>query len=284
MFNSKEKMERRLEHIQVGDSDELVYVSKGIFDYFDQNNFPRLLAEYEFAKSRGARFFVGLYSTEIMERAKHIRPLKDKVTDQDRINLVESLDFVDGAFLIDSLDPRKVLQAIQDKILAQQSIGEVKPLATPKKYKVGYASGAFSNFHKGHAEHLKMMSEQCDTVIVAANSDRLIQEYKNKTATVPEELRREIIDHIKYVDKAIIVDEYDKVEAVKKIRENEGLSVDAIFVGSDWMGDPKWRSFESRLAELGVVVEFTDRPKDGISTTVIDKNKGSHKEFRPESR
>lgn len=50
-----------------------------------------------------------------------------------------------------------------------------------KKYEIGYASGGFDAFHKGHLEHIQEMKSQCKTIIIAANSDRLLTNgYKRK--------------------------------------------------------------------------------------------------------
>lgn len=255
---------------------EKAYVMRGIFDFFDEKNFTRLLAEYDEAKKHGAKFYVGLYTNDLMERLNKQRKLKKVVTDQDRVNLLEAVDFVDGAFLIPDIRKGIVRDALELKILRQKNEppAEEPPM---KKYEIGYASGAFSNLHKGHVEHLKMMSEQCKTVIVAANSDELIQNYKHKTASVNEDMRRLILSHIKYVDMAIITNDYDKLKAIERVRELCGESFNAIFAGSDWKGDPKWVDFEKRLAQMGIDVVFTDRPENGISTTAIDKAKKSRK-------
>ena len=261
---------------------EKAYVMRGIFDFFDEKNFTRLLAEYEEAKKHGAKFYVGLYTNDLMERTHKVRNLKNVVTDQDRVNLLEAVDFVDGAFLIPELRKNGVRDALELKILRQKA--EPPKVEPPmKKYEIGYASGAFSNLHKGHVEHLKMMSEQCKTVIVAANSDELIQTYKKKNASVNENMRRLILSHIKYVDMAIITNDYDKLQAIERVRELCGKNFNAIFVGSDWKGDPKWVDFEKRLGEMGIDVVFTDRPENGISTTAIDKTKKARKKAKPEA-
>ena len=50
---------------------EKAYVMRGIFDFFDEKNFTRLLAEYEEAKKYGAKFYVGLYTNDLMERREY---------------------------------------------------------------------------------------------------------------------------------------------------------------------------------------------------------------------
>lgn len=258
----------------IRENGENIYFVKGRFDYFDKNNFSRLLKEYKKSVEENAKFYVGLYSDEILERTGHTRKLKGKVTNEDRIFLLESLDFVDGAFLINSLNSKIIETELKARLYEKMVKEDVHSrVSLDKKYDIGYASGAFSNLHKGHVEHLKEMKEQCKTVIVAANSDRLIREYKNKEATVDEESRRLILSHIKYVDMAIITDEYDKLKAVDKIRQLCGKQFDAIFVGSDWKGNDKWNDFKTKLSETGIDVVFTDRPENGISTTQIDRTK-----------
>ncbi len=251
-----------------------VFLVRGIFDYFDKNNFNRLLAEHEQAKKIGAEFFVALYSDEILEKVGHTRKLKGLVNDEDRIAMLEAIDFVDGAFIINSSKRQSVEESLKARMFEKMMEHKEEDSDVSKKYKIGYASGAFSNLHKGHIEHLRDMSKQCQTVIVAANSDDLIKNYKHKKVTVDEDTRRLILSHIKYVDMAIITDEYDKLKAVSKVRDLCGKEFDAIFVGSDWKGDPKWEEFQAKLSTMGIDVVFTDRPENGISTTKIDGAKG----------
>jgi glycerol-3-phosphate cytidylyltransferase len=255
---------------------ERVYLSRGILDYLDKNNFTRLLDEYKVAEEAGARFYVGLYSNDLLKKHRYARPLSEAITDEDRVELVESLDFVDGAIIIDEINRDKILSKLEYKMLLQRE-KEQEKIHAVKKYEVGYASGGFDHFHKGHNEHVKIMKSQCRTVIVAVNSDRLIGEYKHKVPEVDDQTRRLILSHNRYVDMAIITDEYDKLKAVEKVSELCGQSFNAIFAGSDWKGDPKWIEFEKKFSEMGIDVVFTDRPekesKGYISSTDIKKAK-----------
>ena len=258
---------------------EKVYVTRGIYEFLDEKNFHRLLRDYEEAKTYGAKFYVGLYSSELLEKHHDKRALSEFVTDQDRLNLVEAIDFVNGAFIIPNIKKGAVRDALELSFFRKQA--QKEPEEEPmKKYEIGYASGGFSNLHKGHIEHLKMMSEQCKTVIVAANSDNLIQNYKNKKASVPDTVRREILSHIKYVDMAIITDDYDKLKAIERVKELCGSSFNAIFAGSDWKGNKNWIEFERKLSEMGIDVVFTDRPENGISSTAIEKSKKKKKDAK----
>ena len=102
-------------------------------------------------KKENAKLYVGLYSDEVLERTNHKRRLKGKVTNQDRINMLEALEFVDGAFIINSLQ-RPIIETelkakLFEKEMRKQRIEEQEDSET--KYEIGYASGAFSNLHKG---------------------------------------------------------------------------------------------------------------------------------------
>lgn len=260
-----------------------IYVTRAICDYFSKATFLRLLEESKYAIQNNAEFYLGLYSDDLLEHLGKNRIFKGTISDEDRINLAEALDFVDGAFLINSLDKNLISSELDSKLLRQKEQQTSKHhMNIEKKYKLGYASGAFSNFHKGHMEHLRDMSKQCEKVIVAANSDRLIREYKHKISSVDEKTRRLILSHIKYVDIAIVTDDYDKIKAIDKVRNICGEQFEAIFVGSDWKGSSNWKDFEQRLNEYGIDIVFTDRPKDGISTSKIDSSKA--KKIEPEER
>ena len=258
---------------------EKVFVTRGIYEYMNKANYDLLCGAYKEAQKHKAKLYIGLYSNALLKKFGKGKEISNLVSDSDRINLVEAFDMVDGAFIIDSFDQKTIREACNLRLLKRRNeILESSYMpTTTKKYEVGYASGGFSNLHKGHIEHLQEMRKLCKTVIVAVNSDELLQNYKNKKASVSEEVRREILSHVKYVDLAIITNDYDKTKAVDRIRDIVGQPFNAIFVGSDWKGDPKWDAFESDLGKRGIDVVYTDRPKNGISTSKIDKMKSEKK-------
>ena len=133
-----------------------------------------------------------------------------------------------------------------------------------KKYKIGYTQGTFDMFHVGHLNIINNAKEQCDTLIVGVNSDKLVEEYKNKKTIINENDRARIVESIKGVDKAIIADTLDKVVAYKN------LSFDAIFIGDDWKNDERWLKTKKNMKKQGIDVVFLQHT-DGISTTDIRK-------------
>ena len=137
-----------------------------------------------------------------------------------------------------------------------------------KKYKIGYTQGAFDMFHIGHLNLLRNAYDQCETLIVGVNSDALVSRYKSKRTIIPEQERLEIIRAIKYVDHAMLVETLDKSE----IREQ--VKFDAVFIGSDWKGSPRWEQTEKDLMQFGVDVVYLAYTQGTNSTLLREKLDG----------
>lgn len=131
-----------------------------------------------------------------------------------------------------------------------------------KKYKIGYTQGTFDMFHIGHLNLIRQAKEQCEVLIVGVNSDRLVNEYKNKVPVINESNRAEIVNALKYVDKVIICDSLDKCIVWKIVK------FDAIFIGDDWKGNLRWIQTEKELSPLGAKVVYL-KHTDGISSTIL---------------
>lgn len=134
-----------------------------------------------------------------------------------------------------------------------------------KKYKVGYTQGVYDMFHIGHLNLLNHAKEQCETLIVGVNSDGLVLEYKHKQPVIGEEDRRTIVENIKAVDRAIIVDTLDKTRIWQELR------FDAIFIGDDWKGNPRWEQTGRDLAELGADLVYLPYTRDVTSTLLREE-------------
>ena len=131
-----------------------------------------------------------------------------------------------------------------------------------KKIIIGYTQGTFDTLHYGHIRLLKNAKKYCDYLVVGVNSDRLVLEYKNKETIVKEAERKEIVESIKYCDKAIVVDSLDKIDKAKTI------GFDICFIGSDWQNNPRWIETEKNLKQIGVKVVFLPYTK-GISSSIV---------------
>lgn len=131
-----------------------------------------------------------------------------------------------------------------------------------KKYKIGYTQGVYDMFHIGHLNLINHAKELCEQLIVGVNSDELVCSYKHKETVIKEEDRAEIVRNIKAVDKCVIVKTLDKLELLNQIH------FDAVFIGSDWYGNPRWMQTKEELAKHGVDVVFLPHT-EGVSSTML---------------
>lgn len=133
-----------------------------------------------------------------------------------------------------------------------------------KRYKKGYTQGVYDMFHIGHLNLINNAKKYCDYLIVAVNSDELVKEYKHKKPIISQEQRRYIIENIKAVDEAVVADTLDKIIQLKL------YEFDAIFIGDDWRGNPRWETTQKDLANYGVDVIFLPHT-DGVCSTELRK-------------
>ncbi len=131
-----------------------------------------------------------------------------------------------------------------------------------KKYKIGYTQGTYDMFHIGHLNLINHAKEYCDYLIVGVNSDELVRSYKQKSPVIVEQERAEIVRNIKAVDECVITSTLDKLDALEKYH------FDAIFIGDDWKGNPRWEQTRQELAERGVDLVFLHHT-DGVSSTQL---------------
>ena len=125
-----------------------------------------------------------------------------------------------------------------------------------------YTAGVFDMFHIGHFNLLRQAKEHCEILVVGVNSDVLVRQYKKKTAVISENERRDIVESVRFVDKAVIVSTLDKMDALKKYK------FDVLFIGDDWKGSERWVQTENEMNAVGVDVMYLSRTK-GISSTEL---------------
>jgi glycerol-3-phosphate cytidylyltransferase len=135
-----------------------------------------------------------------------------------------------------------------------------------KHFKIGYTQGVYDMFHIGHLNLINHAKEYCDYLIVGVNADDLVESYKHKIPVINQEERRIIVSNIKAVDESVIANTLDKVEAWEKIH------FDAIFIGDDWKGNPRWTQTEKDLEPYGAEVVYLPHT-DGVSSTILKPEK-----------
>ncbi|MCD8325711.1 MAG: adenylyltransferase/cytidyltransferase family protein [Lachnospiraceae bacterium] len=136
-----------------------------------------------------------------------------------------------------------------------------------KKYKKGYTQGVYDMFHIGHLNLLNHAKEYCDYLVVGVNSDALVESYKHKKPVIHENERKSIVENIKAVDEAVIVETLDKIEQLNN------FGYDVIFIGDDWKGNARWEETKRQLGDRGVDLIFLPYTH-GVSSTILRKEEG----------
>lgn len=132
-----------------------------------------------------------------------------------------------------------------------------------KKYKVGYTVGVFDLFHVGHLNLLERCKAMCDVLIVGVCDDAYVRDVKHKDPVIPEDERKRIVEALKCVDQAYIVD--FKVTDDKMLAY-ERFHFDVLFSGDDWKGSERYLRTEQQFKPYGVAIEYLPYTK-GISTS-----------------
>ena len=133
-----------------------------------------------------------------------------------------------------------------------------------EKYKVGYVAGVFDLFHIGHLNLIRRAKERCDFLIVGVLEDELVMRFKNKLPYIPFEERIQIVEAMKYTDRAVKVDitNIDKMDAWRAFR------FDCFFSGDDWKNEPSWIQDQKNLKEVGSNLEYFSYTKSTSSTKI----------------
>ena len=128
---------------------------------------------------------------------------------------------------------------------------------------IGYTTGVYDLFHIGHLNLLKNAKGMCDKLIVGVTVDELVA-YKGKKSMIPFEDRIELVRSCRYVDAAVPQYDMDKLTACNK------LGATFLFVGDDWYGTEKWKTYEEEFAREGIKIIYFPYTK-GVSSTQIQK-------------
>ena len=119
--------------------------------------------------------------------------------------------------------------------------------------------GTFDLFHVGHLrllERAKQLAGEGGTLTVVVSSDKFNRDEKNKSCTIPDVDRVEIVRALKCVDKVLLETSWEQ-----KRRDIIDNKIDIFVMGDDWKG-----KFDD-LADICKVVYLPRTPE--ISTTEI---------------
>ncbi|WP_071606388.1 adenylyltransferase/cytidyltransferase family protein [Luteipulveratus halotolerans] len=116
--------------------------------------------------------------------------------------------------------------------------------------RVGYAPGVYDLFHIGHLNVLRRARERCDHLIAGVVSDEMAEQAKGRRPVVPLAERLEIVQHISFVDEAVVETVPDKLATWRE------HPFDVIFKGDDWRGTAKGDKLERDFGGVGVEVAY----------------------------
>ena len=119
--------------------------------------------------------------------------------------------------------------------------------------------GTFDLLHYGHINLLKKAKEQGDYLIVALSTDDFNTYQKNKKTYFPFEVRKCLLEAIRYVD--LVIEEKNWEQKKTDVKKYD---VDVFVIGDDWEG-----KFDFLCEQCEVV--YLPRTPD-ISTTSIKKD------------
>lgn len=124
--------------------------------------------------------------------------------------------------------------------------------------------GTFDLLHFGHIRLLQRAAALGDYLIVALSTDEF-NAGKGKKSFYSYDVRKEMLEAIRYVDLVIPEDSWDQ-----KASDVDTYAVDVVVMGGDWEGSPR---FEYLRDHCDLV--YLDRT-EGISTTDVKArlNKG----------
>ena len=126
--------------------------------------------------------------------------------------------------------------------------------------------GTFDLLHYGHVRLLRRAAALGDYLVVALSSDEF-NAGKGKKSFYPYDVRREMLESIRYVDLVIPENSWEQ-----KIDDVKNYGIDIVVMGGDWAGSDRFEYLRD-FCEL----VYLDRTP-GISTTQVKEHlsKGSN--------
>lgn len=119
--------------------------------------------------------------------------------------------------------------------------------------------GTFDLLHYGHINLLKRAKQMGDYLVVCLSTDEFNKNSKNKECYFSYEIRKQLLESIRYVDLVIPENNWDQ-----KIDDIKEFGIDMFVMGDDWKG-----KFDFLKDYCEVI--YLPRTKE-ISTTKIKKD------------
>lgn len=127
--------------------------------------------------------------------------------------------------------------------------------------------GTFDLLHYGHINLLRRARELGDYLIVALSTDEFNWKEKGKLSYYSYEIRKQMLEAIRYVDKVIPEENW-----IQKRTDVHDYNIDIFVIGDDWKG-----KFDF-LSDEGVEVVYLPKTPN-ISTSLIKADLRNKKEL-----
>ena len=137
-----------------------------------------------------------------------------------------------------------------------------------EKKKIVLAGGVFDIIHPGHIHTLNAAKALGDVLVVAIATDKTAQKMNKRPPLHNEELRRELVNYLSMVDRAIIGHEDDIFETVKEIKPN------IIVLGYDQIHQEKFIDDGCKRINLNIEIVRLQSPVPELSSSEIEKQYG----------
>jgi glycerol-3-phosphate cytidylyltransferase len=126
---------------------------------------------------------------------------------------------------------------------------------------IGYTTGTFDLFHKGHVEFLKKTKNYCDHLIVGVTTDELGFKEKGRKPIINTENRIAVVNACKYVDQTLPHND----QHGDKIKPFQLLHFQLVFIGDDYINDTQYTQLHTKIPVKVIFLPYTKE----ISTTSI---------------
>lgn len=127
--------------------------------------------------------------------------------------------------------------------------------------------GTFDLLHYGHINLLKRAKKQGDYLIVALSTDEF-NEVKGKKCYFSYEMRKKLVESIRYVD--LVIPEKNWEQKVDDVKE---YKVDIFVIGDDWEGEFDYLSDYCEVMYLKRTPEIsTTKIKHELGLKLINKH------------
>lgn len=114
--------------------------------------------------------------------------------------------------------------------------------------------GVFDLFHRGHVELLRRARGQGTALYVIVNGDKFTETYKRQRPLMSEDDRLALVSACRFVDSAVISNEYDIKPAIER------FDIKVIVHGDDWPRESYLKQIqvsEDYLLTKGIEMVFT---------------------------